>query len=438
MLALDNLEPPQPSEHLAHVLGALTRTANVDARSVDDILRGIAETAAATLRVARVSIWLCDAGRVTLHCIEVFDARTGEHASGEELSLAECPSYFRSLELLRNIAAMQARDDPRTEELREYLDRHDITTILDVPMLRSGRVIGVVCHEHAGAPRSYGQSDRLFAGSIGDLVAFVLETAQSVELQREQSRMRESVVRMAQLQSLGWLAAGVAHDFRNLLTVVGANAELLERALAEDPETRVWAEAIQAAVGQSRELCQKLQAYAGRTPRQVELSQIDEALAGTFLAFRSRLPDNVTFQIQAGGGLRPGRLDPVELRRAVMNLLVNALESLPPWGGSISVTLSEGEPSAQDVLRGYDFRKSSAPCLMIEIADTGAGMDPKAFARVCEPFFTTKEEGSGLGLATVLGIVRDHAGVFSVDSARGRGARFKIWLPIVVTNGAER
>jgi two-component system, cell cycle sensor histidine kinase and response regulator CckA len=99
------------------------------------------------------------------------------------------------------------------------------------------------------------------------------------------------------------------------------------------------------------------------------------------------------------------------------------------------VSMSEGEPSASDVQRGYDFRKGTGPCLLIEIADTGTGIDPKALARVCEPFFTTKEQGSGLGLATVLGTVRDHNGVFSVDSARGRGARFRIWLPIAAANG---
>jgi len=435
MVSLENQEPPPPSEHLAHVLGVLSRTADVDARSIDDILRGIAETAAATLRVARISIWLCDAGWVTLNCIESYDARTGTHGSGEELSLADCPSYFRSLELLRSVSAIQARDDPRTHELREYLDRHGITTILDVPMLRSGRVFGVVCHEHAGPPRSYSQSDRLFAGSIGDLVAFVLETAQSVELQREQTRMRESVVRMAQLQSLGWLAAGVAHDFRNLLTVVGANAELLERRLEDDPEGQSWAEAIQGAVSQARELCQKLQAYAGRTPRKAELCRLDEVLGSTFMAFRARLPGNVKFQQSVVGTLRATRVDPVEIRRAVMNLLVNALEALPAGGGTIDVTMSEGEPTARDVQRGYDFRKAPGPSLLIEIADTGAGIDPKALSRVCEPFFTTKDEGSGLGLATVLGTVRDHSGVFSVDSARGRGARFRIWLPVAPNGG---
>jgi signal transduction histidine kinase len=302
-------------------------------------------------------------------------------------------------------------------------------------MLRSGRVIGVVCHEHGGAPRSFSQSDRLFAGSIGDLVAFVLETAQSVELQREQSRMREGVARMVQLQSLGWLAAGVAHDFRNLLMVVGANTELLDRNLCEDEEARSWTAAIQAAVGQAAELCQRLQAYAGRAPRKAELNRIDEVLADTFVAFRARLPKSVEFQLRVSSPLSVARLDAVEIRRAIMNLLVNALEALPPGGGTIEATVREAEPPAKDVQLGYDFRRAPGPCLLVEVADTGPGLDPKALARVCEPFFTTKAEGSGLGLATVLGTVRDHHGVFSVDGGRGRGARFRIWLPVATTNG---
>jgi len=432
-----DLDLPQPSERRANVLGVLSRAATVGARPVTEILRSVSETAAATLQVARVNVWLYDSRRTGLTCIESFDVRTGAHESGEELLVSEHPTYFGALDVLRSVSAMVAEQDPRTRELDNYLERHGITTILDVPMLRAGEVFGVVCHEHAGTPRSFSESDRLFAGSIADLVALVLETAQGMELQKEQARMRESVARMAQIQSLGWLAAGVAHDFRNVLSVVFTNAESLLRTPELDAESLESAAAILEAGVEARDLCQQLQAYAGKSVSTVELRKLDEVLADTFRAFRSRVPAGVRFQTQIGLPISPTWLDVSAIRRAVMNLLVNALEALPASGGSIDVSVGQRDPSSLDLEHGYDFRPASLPCVCVEVSDSGSGIDEDLLLRVYEPFFTTKSRGSGLGLATVLGAMRAQQGAISVDSARGRGTRIRLWLPLASSEDVE-
>lgn len=422
-------EPSIASEYLTQVLGWLGRAANVQGRPLSDILCGITEAAARTLRVARVNVWLYDVEHQGLTCIEGFDARTGKHEAGETLLARDHPNYFRSLELLRNISALDAREDSRTEELDAYLRRHEVTTILDVPIVRSGQVVGVVCHEHAGEPRSFGVSDRLFAGSIGDLVALVLETAQRVELEREQARMRESVARMAQIESLGWLAAGVAHDFRNLLTVILTNTEFLQRALV-DTEQREAAQSIAEATFLARDLCQQLQAYAGKGSNDPRACKIDTVIADTIRAFRGRVPSQVVFQTQLDTHLPPALLDRIAIGRLVMNLLVNALEALPPEGGTVRLVLRECEPSEADLALGYDFRVAPGRCALLEVTDTGAGIKPELLARVAEPFYTTKERGSGLGLATVLGTVRAHRGVFRIESTLGHGTSCRIWIPL--------
>jgi two-component system cell cycle sensor histidine kinase/response regulator CckA len=425
-----DFELAQPSERRANILGVLSRAATVGARPVTEILRSVTETAAATLQVARVNVWLYDSRRTGLTCIESFDLRTGRHESGEVLRVSEHPNYFHALDMLRSVSAMVADEDPRTSELDAYLARHGITTILDVPMLRAGEVFGVVCHEHAGSPRSFSESDRLFAGSIGDLVALVLETAQGMELQEEQARMRESVARMAQIQSLGWLAAGVAHDFRNVLSVVFTSAEQLLRTPELDADSREAASAILEAGVEARDLCQQLQAYAGKSASTVELRKLDEVLADTFRAFRSRVPASVRFQTQVGQPISPTWLDVSAIRRAVMNLLVNALEALPASGGNIDVCVRQGEPSSIDLEHGYDFRPGPLPCVSVEVSDSGSGIEEDLLLRVYEPFFTTKSRGSGLGLATVLGAMRAQQGAISVDSVRGRGTRIRLWLPL--------
>lgn len=428
MSELDSQQEPEQASEIGHVLGWLGRSADVQVRSVPEILRSITETAARTLRVARVNVWLYDEARVALECIEGYDARTGRHESGETLLAREHPSYFQCLDLLRHVSSLDVRDDPRVRELDGYLRKHGIATILDVPMLRSGRVIGVVCHEHVGVPRSFRGNDRLFAGSVGDLVALVLETAQRLELERERTQLRESVARMAQINSLGWLAAGVAHDFRNLLMVIGASSELLQQGDV-DAKQLECASAIDSAVAAASALCDQLQAFAGQGPSSQRRMLIRDALAETVRAFSRRLPPGVTFQVSMDESTPPVLLDGVAITRALMNLLVNALEALPPEGGTIRLSVRDEAPTGVVLREGYDFRAGPAPCALIEVTDTGAGIPPDQLARVAEPFFSTKARGSGFGLATVLGTVRAHHGLFHVESVEGGGSRFCIWLP---------
>lgn len=427
-------ESVESSTEIGQVLGWLGRSADLEARSVDEILRSITEASARTLRVARVNVWLYDEARLSLQCIEAFDARTGRHERGETLLASEHPSYFQSLDLLRHVSALDVHTDPRTRELDRYLQQHDIATILDVPMLRSGRVFGVVCHEHVGPPRSFRSNDRLFAGSVGDLVALVLETAQRIELERERAQLRESMARMAQLDSLGWLAAGVAHDFRNLLMVIGSNNELLHNELLQQgalgTDSQQGTAAIASAVASAAALCDQLQAYAGKGSSQQRRCTIAAALADTVRVFQARVPAHVRFEAQLDATL-PAELDAIAIGRAVMNLLVNALEALPAEGGHIRLSVREAEPSTLARARGYDFRTEAGRCALVEVTDTGVGIPPQLVARVSDPFFTTKARGSGLGLATVLGTVRAHRGVFHVESSEGKGSRFCIWLPLL-------
>jgi signal transduction histidine kinase len=238
------------------------------------------------------------------------------------------------------------------------------------------------------------------------------------------------MARMAQLDSLGWLAGGVAHDFRNLLMVIGSHNELMQQSPL-DALNRQSTEAIADAVASAAALCDQLQAYAGKGSGQQRRSTIAAAIADTLRVFRARVPAHVRFEAHIDAALPAAQLDAVAVARAVMNLLINALEALPPEGGQIVLAVREAEPNAVVRNRGYDFRTGAGRCALIEVSDTGVGIPPKLLARVSDPFFTTKARGSGFGLATVLGTVRAHRGVFHVESSEGKGSRFCIWLPLL-------
>jgi signal transduction histidine kinase len=215
------------------------------------------------------------------------------------------------------------------------------------------------------------------------------------------------------LSELGLLAGGIAHDFNNLLMVVRANAEL-----ARHGEARFLAEALVAidtATVRAAELTEQLMAYAGRRdmkPRDVDVGAL---ATETLRMLGPGVPARVAFKIEveSSAGLVEG--DPAQLRQLLMNLALNAVQSID----------SEGRVT----VRVAADRASDTPTLLLEVRDTGRGMDEETLAHVFQPFFTTKEHGRGLGMAAVLGIVRAHHGVVTIDSKPGIGTTVSVRLP---------
>jgi signal transduction histidine kinase len=420
----------RPSEVLGHVLGALGRTADLQSRTMDDVLRGITETAARTLRVARVNIWLYDGERTAIHCIEGYDARAGTHEAGDVLEARDYPNYFAALEVLRTIAAMDAEHDSRTEELAEqYLARHGVVTMLDVPVLRNGNVIGVVCHEHVETPRKWSETDRLFAGSVGDLVALVLENQRHAELELEQARLKEQLARGERLESMAWLAAGIAHDFRNLLTAVLAHGQILARDLEPGRLKNSAGDVVEAAL-RAQKLCDQLMVYSGKTPSAPETIVIAALVEEVVRVLAAQIPENVTVETEIAPGLPPVVGDTTEVHRAIMNLVVNALDAVSPQGGKVRISVREDTPALLASEEAYDFRTANGRAILVQVEDDGAGMAPATRRRLFQPFFTTKSDGHGFGLPTVLGTVRGHQGALSVETAPGHGATFRLWFPV--------
>lgn len=408
------------------MLGTLGRISDVEHENLDEVLRTIVESAARTLKVPRVSVWLHDEGRTGITCIQEHNDGSGTRQLGNVLLAKNYPHYFEALESLRNVTAIDAEGDVRTSELlADYLKPNGIGSMLDVPILRSGQVIGVVCHEHVGKARPFGAWERSFAGSIGDLVALALETQRRVQAEQERSRLIERLGRLRGVESLGFLAAGVAHDFRNLLMVVSAGAETLHENAGSSGDQSY--EDLQVAVKRAKDLCDLLLTYAGRTPtskQPVSLAGIVQELARLL---RVRLPAQSTLNLELEENLPPVEGDATALRQVVLNLIVNGLDALSQNGGCVKLRLRETPPPVD---LAFDFRRGAAAFVLFEVEDDGTGMSPETQARIFEPFFTTKPDGHGFGLASVLGIVRGHEGALEVDSMLGRGTVLRVWIPV--------
>jgi PAS domain S-box-containing protein len=244
-----------------------------------------------------------------------------------------------------------------------------------------------------------------------------------------QRRQLELQLRQAQkMEAIGQLAGGVAHDFNNLLTVItGYTAMLLTELPPEDPVVPDLRE-IQSATERAAGLTRQLLAFSRRqvlAPRVIDLRRV----VGDMERMLCRLIGE-DVELSIAGGHAPARVhaDPGQLEQVVMNLAVNARDAMPA-GGRLTIEVEEAALTHADAER---FRYViPGEYVRLCVRDTGLGMDEETRARLFEPFFTTKEpgEGTGLGLATVYGIVKQSGGYIWVDSAPGEGATFRIYLP---------
>ena len=404
---------------------ALARTSVAGADSIRDVLRRVTEISAHAIQVERVGVWTLSEDRSLLRCCELYELSKNRHSAGTVLQARDFPTYLRALEERRDVPADDAAVNPLTHELRDtYLVPLGIGAMLDAPIFRDGRVIGVVCHEHVGGSRTWRPDEQDFAGSVADMVALKLEAKARRELEELLRASEAQLVEAQKMEAVGRLAAGVAHDFNNLLTVMISNAHHIARHREASPQIAELAGQILEAGNRSVELTRELLQLARRTPRAprvFDLVRGVEAILGILRtvagpAHRVELVDGTT----AGCVF----MDRSQLERLLVNLVVNARDAMPE-GGVITLRIGEASPSGE--------LGASRDHLLLEVIDTGVGMDAATRARIFEPFFTTKlrERGTGLGLSIVYQIVNDFGGAIEVDSEFGKGTTFRIHLPRV-------
>ena len=244
----------------------------------------------------------------------------------------------------------------------------------------------------------------------------------------ERKRLEAQYLQAQKLESVGRLAGGVAHDFNNLLTVINGYSEMLASSLKDDPGLRDMAEQIYTAGQRAAELTVQLLTFSRKQVAQrrpVDLSRVvDEAQK----MLRRLVGEDIQLQSRLSASLSKVMADPGQMQQILMNLVVNARDSMPEGG---QVTIETGEVEVDDAFSRQHPEVPPGRYVHLAVADTGSGMTDEVQQRIFEPFFTTKEKGkgTGLGLATVYSIVRQGEGAVRVESAPGAGSTFHIYLP---------
>jgi two-component system, cell cycle sensor histidine kinase and response regulator CckA len=245
----------------------------------------------------------------------------------------------------------------------------------------------------------------------------------------EQKQMEKRLAQAARMEAVGQLASGVAHDFNNLLTIIKGYSSLLMDRNPGSPDFRA-AKEIEQAADRAASLTHQLLAFSRKQTLQLRILDLNTILHGLEKMLRRLLSEKVDLVIHTAPDLGFVKADPVQMEQVLLNLAVNARDAMPK-GGKLVITTA---PLHMDRDSGHDEALVRAGSYVtLSVSDTGIGMDVATRARIFEPFFTTKEvgKGTGLGLATVYGIIKQSNGHIQVESEPGKGSSFRIFLPKV-------
>jgi two-component system, cell cycle sensor histidine kinase and response regulator CckA len=262
---------------------------------------------------------------------------------------------------------------------------------------------------------------------VGGVIVNVRDVSDRVRAESERAELEEHLTQARKMEAIGHLAGGVAHDFNNLLTPIIGYTELVRSSLPEsDPIYADLAVVLEAAEG-ARQLVRQLLAFGRKQALEVCALDLGEQVRRIEKILRAMIPESIELVLQLPEERVVIRADATQLQQVVLNLVVNAQDAMEKTGGRLLVSVVREEYAEPDAELELEAGSYGVLC----VADSGHGIDEETRARLFEPFFTTKErgKGTGLGLATVYGIVKQHRGAIAVTSAVGQGATFRVFFP---------
>ena len=296
---------------------------------------------------------------------------------------------------------------------------------LDLPVIV---VSGVIADVVVSALLKEGAADHIVLGNLMRLNAAVERELRSADLRRERIRLEEQFRQAQKMEAVGRLAGGVAHDFNNLLTVITGYSDLLLNRGDLQDQQRSALEEIRRAAERGGALTHQLLAFSRKQPLKPRSVTLNDLVFNIEKLLRRLIGEDIGLVILPGAAEDTVRADPSRLEQVIMNLAVNARDAMPN-GGTLTIETSLVEVRAQPFAKPVGL--AAGPYVVVSITDTGTGMDQETLSHLFEPFFTTKAQGrgTGLGLATAYGIIRQSGGAIDFTSQPGVGTTAAIYLP---------
>jgi PAS domain S-box-containing protein len=318
-------------------------------------------------------------------------------------------------------AALAAGLDPLFPEAvakSALFDRLRTATKVEMHEVELRRRDGQPLHALVNAVASFGPD-----GGLAEIQGFLVDVT-------ERKRLEQMLSQAQKMEAVGRLAGGIAHDFNNLLTAVLGYANLLLGRPDLTDTVRTGLEEIRGAAERAGALTQQLLAFSRKQVLQPRLLHLGRVVSGLEMMLRRVIGEDIVLEIRAASDLGSVRADQGQIEQVIVNLAVNARDAMPA-GGRLMIESSNVDLDHRFIARHAGARPG--PHVLLSVRDTGCGMDAAVRARLFEPFYTTKGlgRGTGLGLSTVYGIVKQSGGCIFVDSEPGQGTTFRIYLPLV-------
>jgi two-component system cell cycle sensor histidine kinase/response regulator CckA len=294
---------------------------------------------------------------------------------------------------------------------------------LVLPVIRGGKIVAIL-----GVGNKETDYDDQDVASVRQLADLAWEAVSRKQVQEWNKQLQLKVDQAQKMESIGRLAGGVAHDFNNMLSVILGQVELAIEELAEDDPVRDNLEEARTAARRSADLTHQLLAFARRQTIDPQLLDLNETVGEMLKMIRRLIGENIQLNWKPAADLGQVQMDPGQVDQILANLCVNSRDAI---GSSGTITI---ETANTTIAESADPRSPLAvpgQYVLLTVTDDGCGLDAATLANIFEPFFTTKQvgQGTGLGLSTVYGIIKQNDGFVEVDSEPGQGTTFRIYLP---------
>jgi signal transduction histidine kinase len=342
----------------------------------------------------------------------------------QSVALDEQPSVAPLVTATSELVIHDATSDPRMKAIRGILENRGIGSLLLMPLALNGHSSG--CLVIGSSKRDYFSTDKLrLVQRVADQICGVLER---IQLEKQRRQLEQQYYQSQKMEAIGHLTGGVAHDFNNILTVILELSELLRNEVDLQSDQHKKLDQIYSSAELAADLVRQLLAFSHRQILQPAPLNFNDILTQFNNMIERIIGEGIEMVTQLDPYLDIIKADQAQMEQVAMNLVVNAIDAMP-HGGRLTIETANVVLDETYTIQQVDVRPG--PYVMLSVSDTGTGIGKELLPKVFIPFFTTKAKGkgTGLGLATVHGIVTQSGGHVHVSSKPGQGTCFKVYLP---------